>query len=205
MLYKAFGPYELETKKGVNGIALDIDKKGGAQKRFWEEMDKKEGNCGKSLREGRGVYVFAEKLKFNYTPWYVGQSKKGFAKEVFSNKNIKDYNDAYIHKFQKGSSAVIFLVVKMTRSEKLCVAKILQREADFVERLILGHAIHANRNLINVSGMRFLRNMEIRGILNTHEDDAKDFTAATKSLRRCLNIKGRVPCIQTESEEDQNQ
>ena len=86
--YLPFGPYRLVTKTGLNGKTLNLDKV--AKNEFWDRVVKEAGQP--TMPEARGVYVFAEKVKYNFRPWYVGQSKTGFKKEVFTHRNRDIYS-----------------------------------------------------------------------------------------------------------------
>ncbi len=190
MLYITFGPYKIETKKGNKGITLNLDN--DAKRQFWNEA---ENASGKVLREARGIYVFAEHIKFTYKPWYVGQAKEGFAQEVFNSNNTKNFQNAYAHEMA-GEQAVIFLLARVYSNGKTLARSLKEREADFVEQEIIGHALRANGNLINTKNTKLLRDTEIRGVLNS--GDHVEFDQSTKRLRRMLSLTGTVPGVNAE-------
>ena len=187
MLYITFGPYKIETKTGNKGTTLNLDSH--AKKVFWDRV---EIATGKLLREARGIYVFAEQIKFTYKPWYVGQAKEGFAQEVFNSNNTKNFQNAYAHEMT-GDHAVVFLLARMHSNGETLARSLNVREADFVEQEIIGHALRANGSLINTKNTKVLKTTEIRGVLNS--SDEVEFDQSTKRLRRMLGLRGVVPSV----------
>ena len=184
MLYVTYGPYNLQTKEGRNGTTLDLNTRALAV--FWDHIEQ---SSKRDLRNARGVYIFSSKENYNYSPWYVGQSKKGFEGEVFNVSNKNKYQTAYSHDMDS-EQAVMFFVAKVTPKTGKLAKSLPIAEANFVEHEIMRHALAANPQLKNSSNTGFFRNWEIRGIINTEEEDMKELDSPTKRLRNCLNIRG---------------
>ena len=186
MLYVTYGPYSVETISGTKGTNLNFSK--SALVRFWDNV---ENDAQSDLRFALGVYIYASAEKFNFSPWYVGQSKTGFEREVFTPSNKTKYHDAYNH-HMPSEDAVIFLIVKITPKWKKPAKSLATVEANFVEHEVIRLALAANPKLINSSNTRFFRKWEIRGIMNT-EGHIKELDQNTKRLRKCLNLTGNPP------------
>ena len=185
MLYVTYGPFDLETRQGPKGTTLDFDK--NTLKRFWDNV---ETHTQKDLRTALGVYVFASSAHHNYVPWYVGQSKKGFAQEIFNASNKNKYHTAYNHEMT-ADQAVIFLITKVRPIRGSLATSLSEKEAGFVEQEIMGRALAANPRLINSSNTRYRKSREIRGIINT-TGSTRNLDIATKRLRNCLKMTGDV-------------
>ena len=192
MLYVTYGPIDLETRQGPKGTTLDLGK--DALKRFWENAQK---HAQKNLRSALGVYVFSGSVPNSYVPWYVGQSKKGFAQEVFNTSNKNKYQSAYSHEMT-ADKAVVFLITKITPKTGNIAKSLPETEANFVEQEIMGRALAANPRLINSSNTKFRKKGEIRGIINT-VGRTKELDIATKRLRNCLNMTGDVIVFKTKT------
>lgn len=183
MPYLTFGPYDLDTIEGHRGKTLDLGSV--ALKRFWARVEQ---DTSLRLQNACGIYVFGHSGSHNITPWYVGQSKRGFEGEAFNPSNINKYQHAYSHHIESGE-AVMFLIPKLTSTQRLAKAIRLD-EADFVEQTIIRHALRANDKLINNKNTRLLRSIEIQGILNS-SIDIGELNLANKRFRRMLSLKGR--------------
>ena len=192
MLYVTYGPFDLETRQGLKGTTLDLGN--NALKRFWDYVEE---DSQRDLRKALGVYVFAGSVRYNYVPWYVGQSKKGFAQEVFNTDNKNKYQTAYSHEMT-ADQAVVFLITKVTPKTGNIAKSLPEKEANFVEQEIMGRALAANPRLINSSNTGFRKRWEIRGIINT-VGNTKELDIATKRLRKCLRMKGDVVVFKTEA------
>ena len=184
MLYLTFGPYDLETRQGRKGITLDL--RNDALGRFWDRVEKE---AQRDLRRALGVYVFAGSVRYNFVPWYVGQSKAGFEGEVFNASNKDKYQTAYSHDMV-ADQAVIFLIAKVTPKTGNLAKSLRLAEANFVEQTIIRAALSANPKLVNNKNTRLLREMEIRGVINS-TIDINDLDEASKRLRKLLGIRGR--------------
>ena len=179
MNYQIYGPYELLKKKAAKGNTLDLSP--NALRSFWDAVDE---DSGATLRMGRGCYVFALRAGKGCTPWYVGQSKGPFEGEVFTHKNRTHYLEVYGDK--KAGTPVMFFVVACTPNGKLSQKSLAVQEADFVERLLIDHALQKNESLVNVSRTKFIRKMSIPGILNSPKGALDQ---PTKTLMMTLGIK----------------
>ena len=193
MLYVTYGPYDLETRQGRKGTTLDLSS--AALGKFWDNAER---ISQKELRRALGVYVFAGKRRYNFVPWYVGQSKKGFEGEVFNTSNKNKYQTAYSHEMV-AHQAVMFLLAKLTPKTENLARSLEEKEANFVEHEIIRRALAANPNLINSSNTGFFRRWEIRGLINT-VGNSKEFDIETRRLRKCLNVKGEPDIYKTEDD-----
>jgi hypothetical protein len=94
--FTVHGPFKIPTKKRYGGgRELEV-------KEFWQQSKLSR------LKGQRGVYVFAikpSKAK-TFTPYYVGQTTKTFEREVFTDRNLRKYENA-LNDFKKGISCTV--------------------------------------------------------------------------------------------------
>ena len=104
---------------------------------FWENA--------KGVKGKIGCYVFAIRAGRGITPLYVGQTKKSFEKECFTDHKIKHYNYA-LAEYAKGTP-IMFFVEYQKKKGKVNAADISDLE-DFL--IQVGRKI--NPNLRNIKG-----------------------------------------------------
>ena len=156
--YEVFGPFDVPRKESKTGRTLDFSN--GALASFWERVERER----LGLSSGAGCYLFAVRAARGIRPWYVGQSKGAFEKECFAHHKRSVYREV-MDDVSKGTP-VLFLIARMTPAGKLS-KNIRQDEADFVERLLIHEATNANAQLKNTKNTRFLKTVEIPGVLNS--------------------------------------
>ena len=181
MNYDIFGPYALPKKTAAKGKVLDLSAK--SLRPFWEAIEENEGI---DLRNGRGCYLFAHKAGGGFKPWYVGQSKGPFAKEVFTPKNKGHYSEVYSD--LGAATPVIFLIARLTTGGGLSERSLSSKEVDFIEQKLIGLALAKNPDLINVANTRHHKGLVIPGIHN----HSGSLSPAARNLRTALGIKDPV-------------
>ena len=156
--YYTFGPFPVPRKGGAGGKKV-LDGSKAAINRFWEGVEQ----TVSGLSAARGCYIFGVNAGRGVTPWYVGQSKTGFKNECFKDAKINHYHDV-INDISKGTP-VLILLARYTQGNK--VSKTIDpHEVDFVEQYMIGLALNKNANLRNVKNTKFLRTLQIPGVLN---------------------------------------
>ena len=175
--YRVYGPYEIPKKKVAKGMALDLT--APSLKGFWVGVDK----IVADLKNGRGCYVFATRAGGGFTPWYVGQSKGSFSKEVFSHKNRNHYQQVYGD--IAAATPVLFLVTRITPGGKLSKKTLSEGEANYIEHKLIGYALGKNPDLINVSNTKLHKEVVIPGV---HNSSGK-LDRPSRNLRTTLGIK----------------
>ena len=99
-------------------LALPTDDKNNldftlnGRKRFWSEAKEE---TGYDLQNGRGCYLYVVRAGKGITPWYVGQSKGPFSREVFAANKQEHYNSVH-DSYQKGTSR-LFLIARFTKGK----------------------------------------------------------------------------------------
>ena len=181
MEYQVFGPYDLPKKSAAKGRVLDLSP--GALNCFWDEVDKA---AATDLQNGRGCYLFAHKAGGGFKPWYVGQSKGPFKREVFTPKNKGHYSEVYSN--LGAATPVIFLIARLTAGESLSKRTLSLKETNFIEQKLIGLALVKNEDLVNVANTRFHKELVIPGIHN----HAGALNQSVIDLRTALGIKDRV-------------
>ena len=159
MKYQVFGPYNLPKKRAAKGRIIDLSP--AALNRFWVEVD---AVSETDLQNGRGCYLFAHKAGGGFKPWYVGQSKGPFKREVFTPKNKGHYNEVYAN--LRAATPVIFLIARLTAGDKISNRALSPKETNFIEQKLIGLALAKNEDLVNVSNTKFHKKMVIPGIYN---------------------------------------
>ena len=181
MNYDIYGPYALPKKKAAKGRVLDLSAK--SLRSFWEAIEEAEGT---DLRKGRGCYLFSHQAGGGFKPWYVGQSKGPFAKEVFTAKNKGHYSEVYSD--LGAATPVIFLIARLTNGGGLSERSLSSKEADFIEQKLIGLALAKNPDLVNVANTRHHKGLVIPGIHNHFGP----LNPASRNLRTALGIKDPV-------------
>ena len=156
--YYTFGPFEIPRKDGAKGKKA-LDGSSAAIKSFWEDVERQVPK----LSTARGCYVFGMKAGKGVTPWYVGQSTTGFRNECFQASKVNHYHDV-INDTTKGTPLLI-LISRHTKGGKISTS-LPENEANFVEQYLIGLALRKNPHLKNIKNTKFLRTLQIPGVLN---------------------------------------
>ena len=174
--YEVFGPFELHRKSTKAGTRLDLSNQALAA--FWERAE----SVRSGLAFGAGCYLFAVRAARGIRPWYAGQSKGAFEKEVFAHHKREVYREV-MGDSAKGTP-VLFLIARLTDKGKLSKS-VPKDEADFVERQLIRVAWNANAQLKNIANTRFLETLQVPGVLNSPPGAP---TEAVKNFRTALGI-----------------
>lgn len=171
MKFYPYGPYEVPR----NGRLIARDKK--SKKLFWEQLEAQE----KGISEACGCYIFT----INGKAWYVGMAERQtFKLECFSLHKIVQYNEALQQ--VKGKPKIIFLA-KLTPSDNFSKpSKRGHIDITVLENMLIGLALSKNPRLQNVKGTKFLKEMQVPGILNTRK--GVGHSAAVQTFKKSLGI-----------------
>ncbi|SRR6266498_1069116 len=166
--FKVRGPYPVRCDKRIAGRVV-------IKERFWEshpELSSIEDKCG--------VYVFAIKPPRTeiFTPCYVGQAKKNFTQEVFTNDKLLKYNLA-LADYKSGAPKLFFLIHPNTKKN----IKQIEELEDYL--IMMGFAV--NPNIQNDKGAK-LPEWAISGVVR---GAAKKPSKTAKHLARMFEIKSR--------------
>ena len=175
-----FGEFEVPRKSRKDGRqTLNFSK--DALTNFWEDVER----ARVGLRSGAGCYLFAVRASKGMRPWYVGQSKRAFEKECFAHHKQSIYRDV-MDDTAKGTP-ILFLIARVTPTGRLSKS-VQKNEANFVERKLIHDATNANSELKNIHNARFVKNLEIPGVLNSPKGKPSD---AVQSLKVALGTQSR--------------
>lgn len=130
---------------------------------FW---DRAEEETELNLRNACGCYIFAIKHGKSLKPWYVGKAeRRDFSTECFSGRNRNILCCLHC----KNGTLRIFLLPALTEGGKL--RGIPGRRGDeyikHLEEMLIRMAWGVNKELINVQGVAWRRNIVIPGFINS--------------------------------------
>lgn len=167
--FKPLGPFKIKYDKRAGG-GRTVQKNG-----FWEESEPL-----KTLKKKCGIYVFAIKPPRTrvFTPCYVGQAKKTFGAEAFTNDKLHKYNDA-LADYKKGAPYMFFLAHP---DGKKNIKQIGELE-DYL--IMMGFAV--NLLIQNDKGAR-LPNWAVTGVIR---DGGKKPSNAANHVAKMFKIKSR--------------
>lgn len=94
--FAIFGEFVIPRYKAKNAKIIDKQEK----QDFWKEHSE---FCRRI-----GVYVFAMRGYNWLKPWYVGKATKSFEKEVFTDRNLRQFNNC-LAESRKGTPVLFFL------------------------------------------------------------------------------------------------
>ena len=158
--YRLFGPLEIPRGDDLK----DVERK--ALKGFWEAAE----DLRAGLAAASGCYIFAIRAGLGTRPWYVGQAKKGFQQECFTDPKLLRYNGVI---GRKKGTPLLFLVARMTPTGRLANG-LDEKEVTWVENQLISHCLVANKELLNVSGVAFPTEVVIPGLLNTSRGSRRE-------------------------------
>ena len=153
------------------------------RKRFWSEAKEE---TGYDLQNGWGCYLYVVRAGKGITPWYVGQSKGPFSREVFATNKQERYNSVH-DSYQKGTS-MLFLITRFTKGKKLSRGKLDGREAKFVEDLLIVSAYRKNLCLKNIQGTKFAQELVVPGFFNDKTPSKKQ-SESTKAFKLAMGVE----------------
>lgn len=176
MFYETYGEFEVPREAVKGKKSLNLSKE--ALNNFWKMVDQKRPG----LSGACGCYIFAIKAGQGRTPWYVGQSKGPFKDECFAFHKREVYRTVTD---RRQGTPVLILVARVTPKGKLA-KKLQEREANFVEQLLISHALSKNSDLSNTKNTSFIKKLRIPGVLNSLKKRPKE---ETRILRSVLGIR----------------
>lgn len=128
---------------------------------FWEEA---EAGCP-GLAKASGCYIFGIWAAKEAKPLYVGQAKKAFKRECFTDSKLLRYNRVLAD--QGRGTPILFLLARMTPGGRFKKGLLGVREADWVENMLIRHCLDANKDLLNVSGTALSTEVVIPGLFRS--------------------------------------
>ena len=141
-------------------------------KQFW--LDPKVSH----LKNKHGCYVFALRLARGFTPWYVGKTNNGFAKETFTDHKLKHINRV-LFKGAKGRP-VLFFVAPAGR--KHVVPKNIVNQ---VEKELIHYAFAKNSKISNKQHTNNLPQWTIQGVIRSNQGKPPK---ASTNFKTMMNI-----------------
>ncbi len=134
--FRVHGPFPVPVEKRL-GIVDDDH----LNKSFWST----EGTL-EELATSRGCYVFAIRAGKGYTPCYIGQATKGFARECFQPHKLLKFGKALLSR-QKGTPVMFFVVHPPVKQ-----GRINGTEIDDIESYLINLGATHNPRLLNERG-----------------------------------------------------
>jgi hypothetical protein len=168
MKFGVYGAYELPR---INGKVIDDTAK--SKRTFWDAIDEEiEGLSGAC-----GCYIFAAHNK----PWYVGRAcKQSFRKECLAHHKVSAYNHV-LGRYER-AAPWLYLLPKLTPAENFANPSVNgHRDISALEKILIGFALARNEDAVNISGTKFLREMNVPGIINSKPGQSS--STAVKGIR----------------------
>ena len=150
--FDTYGPLNIARTDGVitNG-----------QAKLWDAAD---ATCD-GVSEAIGCYMFCIAHGKAVRPWYVGMTvaQGGLKAEAFTPHKLKIYNKVMD---KKRGRPVLFLFPLMTPSERFAQGAAAHKKLiQWLERYLMMTAFARNPEIKNVRDMKFLRQVEVLGVL----------------------------------------
>lgn len=148
--FHIYGPFEVSKPK-VTGKEY--------QKEFWAECD----NSYPKLSQAQGLYVLSVRIGKNFRPQYVGMTKKGFTKEVFSaNILVKILGD-----FSKDRGELCLHLLAKPNDANTGFYAVTLKVLLWTEMFVLLLCRRKNPDIANIMGAPFLEDAGIESITET--------------------------------------
>lgn len=166
------GPFDIPVKRHPSGRLIDSRTKAPLDS-FWEDAEavaKKKGLKGKPLRERFGCYVYAHRAGLGYTPWYVGQTKRGFGYEAFERAKLIHYNHALAQNLR--GTPVMFFVIQTGRG------KADETAINDLETFLIRSAYQVNPAIMNIQKIRY--SWRIKGAVRSKQGEDSESAQAFK-------------------------
>ena len=172
MRFAVYGSYELPR---INGL---IDDSATSKRSFWEDVDKDING----LPDACGCYIFAAQNR----PWYVGLAEKqSFKKECLTYQKVNTYNRVLAD--YKRAAPWLYFIAKLTPGESFSrPSKNGHSDASALEKVLIGLALSRNAEVANIRGTKFLREMNVPGIINTEPGQGR--ANAVQEIRSLFGI-----------------
>ncbi|WP_347250490.1 hypothetical protein [Zoogloea sp.] len=173
MRFAVHGGYELPR---INGKAIDDTAE--AKREFWKVVEESVDG----LADACGCYIYAAHNR----PWYVGlASKQTFRKESLAPHKINAYNRVLAG--YKQAVPYLYFIAKLTPGERFSSPSINgHKDVGALEKVLIGLAIARNVELQNISGTKFLKEMNVPGLINTEPGQASAY--AVQEIRSLFGL-----------------
>lgn len=151
--FDTYGPYEIGRREG------SITSK---QREFWNSIR----DVAAGLPSSVGCYIFCLKHGNSIRPWYVGMTvaKGGFQGEIFQQHKLSIYKSCL--KKKRGKPVIFFFPLMTDAKYRFSRAgKSKLKEIRLLETTLMGFAHRRNPDISNVRDMKFLKNVEVRGLI----------------------------------------
>jgi len=145
--FQIYGPFDI-SKPLVAGKEY--------QSTFWAECDE----AHPRLSAAKGVYVFSLRNGSNYSPQYVGMTKRYFAKEVFNPNNLVKILDDFVK--EKGTLCLHLLAKPNDANTGFYSASL--KTLLWTEMFVLLLCRNKNPEIANIMGKPFLDDAGIANI-----------------------------------------
>jgi hypothetical protein len=150
--FDVYGPFPIQHhRRKVPHTQLDL----------WELAEKRDEGLASAI----GCYLFGLSFRGKLTPWYVGMTvaQAGFKAEAFQPHKIGIYNGILA---DHPGKPILFFFPLMTPEEKFSKARTHGKKViGWLERTLMALAFGRNPEISNVRDMKFLRNVEVLGLL----------------------------------------
>ena len=151
-----------------------------------DQLSKSFNDAEPGLNDASGVYIFAKEVDEKLIPIYVGQTQKdsfgGRIPHHFNqpaNQKLADcWNDPF-------AEVKLFLIALLNGADHFENAREDTESIVRLEDLLIGSCFEVNRDLFNVTGVRFYREIRVPGYLNSRPGE-EDYGDSAVSLAMML-------------------
>ncbi|NKM69386.1 hypothetical protein [Rhizobium laguerreae] len=175
MRYYLYGGFELPRDHG-RVILGDPDQR----RDFWEEVEAHQYG----LSDACGCYVFGIRVGGGTKPWYVGKAERqSFKRECITTDKLTKYESA-MAAMGKGTPLLYFYARATKEKHQFSFPSTAKhRDVNYLEKLLISHALQRNKNLINKMDTKLLREMVVPGMINTPKGS---LSIAAKEMRTLM-------------------
>jgi hypothetical protein len=172
MRFAVYGAYKLPR---INGL---INDSAASKRSFWEQVDEDiEG-----LSDACGCYIFAAQNR----PWYVGLAvKQSFKQECLTYQKVNTYNKV-LADYERAAPWLYFIAKLTPGGNFSSPSKNGHSDIEALEKILIGLAISRNNDVANIRGTKFLREMNVPGIINTESGQGRAY--AVQEIRDLFGI-----------------
>lgn len=176
MEFLVYGPFEMIRDPETGLVAHDK----ASKNYFWETVDKMEV-C---LSDACGCYVFALSSGGSKRPWYIGKAEKqAFRAECFQPHKINHYN-SIVGKLK--GRPLLYLIAKITSDNYFTrPSSNGNDQISTLENMLIGIALSRNKDLLNLKGTKYMRELIVHGLINASPGNPG---IPTIDLRKTLGI-----------------
>ena len=172
MLFETYGPYRLK-RNGQGLLAAAAADRG----EFWDGVDEEVSD----LSYACGCYIFSIKAPRGSKPWYIGKAEKStFRRECLTSHKINHFNQAIAG---RRGYPELTLLAQVTPRDKFRKPTNTKRPAiRELETMLIGMGVSRNRDLLNIQKTKMLRELSVRGFLNTERLGTSGSAKALRDL-----------------------